>query len=504
MIKGLMDWLLGKNTAATEVVDENDPAGTTEVVDAQVNELVRYDRQLKIWGTEGQQKLEKGIVSIVGAGSCAQFTALPLVALGIGQVRMLGCQETTGFLDIPHKGEAVFACQKTLHAINPNVTVAALPVDLESRLALNALRDSQIIIETTNNPKSKLLVMEYAKDKKIPVMTTGVGGGYTKLSLWQPDKDIEAKHLMPQFHGEVQNPLLSLLWGGIIAEEVKKMLLGDAAILTKDLYYKLGHSERFSFLRHDEAHIPYEGYDYSSKAALVIGAGALGNIMAIALSMLGFGKVDYLDYDTVESHNLNRQVLFYDAVGQPKADVLARKHVAMNPRTSTRAFVAKLEKVHGKYSIDSMTGTHYDVGFDLVDNLYARALFSAYAMTHGMNLISAASSPTAAQVAVSAPGRTACLNHIFNDYYERGRAEEIIRRQSCIAQPDPSVIITNQVAAALAALEVIPLFDPRDGHPFNGSLKYGTALESRLGENPIRDICDCHARKDAVPDMEIK
>ncbi len=487
-----------------------------------MNELVRYDRQKKIWGEEGQIKLENAVVTIIGADYGAYYAALPLVALGVGEVRIIGTgkmKTEDRVLDMRFTGkERVLAYERGFKMLNPNTRVIGIPVDLETRLAQDFLQKSSVIIDTTNNPKSKMLALEFAKNRygseRIPFITTGISNNYAKMMIWQGEK-MEVDHLMTHFSGFEQHPLLALLWGGVISEEVKKIILTDATRMEfpRALYYKRGvEGERFSFRRLGEMIVPQnipsekkeERELYADKRVLVIGAGALGNIMTLALSTMGIGEVDYLDYDTIESHNLNRQVLFYDAVGKEKAGVLAQKHHRMDPSAKTRALVERFERKEGTYSIDTYGRGKYDAIFDLVDNLYARALISAYATERDIALISAASSPDAAQVAVYVPGKSSCMNHVFSDYYERGRQEEIIRRQSCIAQPDPSVIMTNQVGAALAALELGTLFDgQRYGLPLNGSIKYATDLDSRLGFTALRSVCDCYVHKERIPNLEI-
>lgn len=46
------------------------------------------------------------------------------------------------------------------------------------------------------------------------------------------------------------------------------------------------------------------------QAVLVLGVGGLGSILTINLLRLGVGKLFLLDYDVVDIHNLNRQLLF--------------------------------------------------------------------------------------------------------------------------------------------------------------------------------------------------
>ena len=51
--------------------------------------MKRYDRQERITGWD-QKKLKDATVSIVGDGKTAQYIALPLAALGVGEIRIIG------------------------------------------------------------------------------------------------------------------------------------------------------------------------------------------------------------------------------------------------------------------------------------------------------------------------------------------------------------------------------------------------------------------------------
>lgn len=58
----------------------------------------------------------------------------------------------------------------------------------------------------------------------------------------------------------------------------------------------------------------------SQQVCLCLGAGGLGTSVILGLSRLGVRKIHVVDYDVVEPHNLNRQVLFdKTSIGKPKA-----------------------------------------------------------------------------------------------------------------------------------------------------------------------------------------
>src|ERR1700739_90830 len=62
------------------------------------------------------------------------------------------------------------------------------------------------------------------------------------------------------------------------------------------------------------------------------GCGALGTVLANALVRAGVGHLRLIDRDFIETHNLQRQVLFdeHDVAGKPpKAEAAARKPGAL-------------------------------------------------------------------------------------------------------------------------------------------------------------------------------
>src|SRR5665648_938422 len=68
---------------------------------------------------------------------------------------------------------------------------------------------------------------------------------------------------------------------------------------------------------------------------LVVGAGGLGCPVLQYLGAAGVGTIGIIDFDTVEIHNLHRQILYTaDDIGKPKAQTAAQKIIAANPYVS--------------------------------------------------------------------------------------------------------------------------------------------------------------------------
>lgn len=57
------------------------------------------------------------------------------------------------------------------------------------------------------------------------------------------------------------------------------------------------------------------------QVCLVLGCGGIGSSVAFALARLGVARIILWDFDTVDTTNLNRQILFHTAdVGKPKVE----------------------------------------------------------------------------------------------------------------------------------------------------------------------------------------
>ncbi|MEJ6002484.1 ThiF family adenylyltransferase [Paucibacter soli] len=71
----------------------------------------------------------------------------------------------------------------------------------------------------------------------------------------------------------------------------------------------------------------------------IAGLGGVGGTHALTLARLGVGKFCIADFDSFEVHNFNRQVgASMATLGQPKAEVLARMVLEINPEADVRVF----------------------------------------------------------------------------------------------------------------------------------------------------------------------
>ena len=74
----------------------------------------------------------------------------------------------------------------------------------------------------------------------------------------------------------------------------------------------------------------------AGKSAAILGCGGLGSNCASMLLRAGVRALTLVDFDTVESDNLNRQLFFADQLGIPKVEALAQTLRRIDPDVQLR------------------------------------------------------------------------------------------------------------------------------------------------------------------------
>ncbi|QSB26799.1 HesA/MoeB/ThiF family protein [Flavobacterium sp. CLA17] len=114
-----------------------------------------------------------------------------------------------------------------------------------------------------------------------------------------------------------------------------------------------------------------EGQGKIKKASvLVIGAGGLGCPVLQYLSTAGVGTIGIVDFDTIEIHNLHRQILYTEnEIGLPKASTAKKVLEKLNPLIQVIAIEEKITPENASELIQ-----YYDIIIDGSDNFKTRYL----------------------------------------------------------------------------------------------------------------------------------
>ena len=110
----------------------------------------------------------------------------------------------------------------------------------------------------------------------------------------------------------------------------------------------------------------------------IAGAGGIGSNVAFQLVRSGVRHLRIVDFDAIESTNLNRQFYFADQVGQPKASTLAQNLKRIDPEVQVEVLQQRLD-------VDNMAHTFTDSdvvveGFDGAQD--KKILMETFAGTH--------------------------------------------------------------------------------------------------------------------------
>jgi molybdopterin/thiamine biosynthesis adenylyltransferase len=181
---------------------------------------------------------------------------------------------------------------------------------------------------------------------------------------------------------------------------------------------------------------------------LLMGCGALGTVIANALVRAGIGKLRIVDRDFVETHNLQRQVLFneQDIEEQMPKAIAAERHLRMvNSSVEVQGIVA---------DINYLTIERFITGADLVldglDNFETRGLLNDICLKYRIPWVYGAVIATSGMTMDIIPGETPCLRCVRLDSSD-GR-NTLTCETAGVLNSVPFVIGSLQAAEAIKIL----------------------------------------------------
>ncbi|MFZ5450987.1 MAG: ThiF family adenylyltransferase [Thermodesulfobacteriota bacterium] len=383
----------------------------------------RLDRQLQIPGWD-QRRLSDAKIGVVGdTDRLASLFILSAAALGLNRVVVIAPSLDDRLLDMARK-------------INPGFDLTFLHGWYTHPLLGDIFGGCQVIVDLSRYGLANKLVLEKGRQENLPVVrgycydTKNEAGfkifTYLPGREWQALAEVVSPLNLPHRHDEDAG--LAIICAGMALAETKNILMGQQV-----------SPELTDYRREKITPVP------TDLPIGVVGAGALGNFIGLGLAYSGFPRITFIDPDAIEITNLNRQIFFYEALGLNKAELLAQR---LNAGFGTRArsWVTYLRK--------ATDISPFAIIFDGVDNHETRIVLSEKCAQEKKVLISGGTNIDQGQVVVYDPRRDAETPAALLGLYEiveRRNLETNPRLpESCIHQPDPSVIMTNQIIAGLA------------------------------------------------------
>ncbi len=382
----------------------------------------RFDRQERIPGWR-QDLLARTCLGVVSDGTWdASFLVLGAAALGIPRAVVISPRMEPVALDLARE-------------IHPESEIAHVAGHLTHPALASLLDRCSVLVDFSRSGLTNKILFNFAWKRRRPLIRVHreESGNRRKGGLGVYVRGREAGWIREMIGKRSfalkaeKDPVWEMVLAGLVLEEVKRLRFGGAPSGAPIRWDRPGFSGAFGKI-----------------SVGIVGAGALGNFVSLCLALAGCGGLTVWDPDTVDLTNLNRQVLFGDAIGRNKAEALGEK---LNRLTGVQV-TAVPEAFSEDTSIESC-----HVIMDCTDNFEARVLLSRKAKVERKMLVSGGTGPDRGQVLCYHP------EHSSATPAEVLGLEEIVRRRtyrrspagdpSCTAQPDPSVVMSNQVVGGL-------------------------------------------------------
>ena len=235
--------------------------------------------------------------------------------------------------------------------------------------------------------------------------------------------------------------------------------------------------------------------DVKASSFAVIGCGAVGNEVAKNLALLGVGKIDLFDFDTIEIHNLTRSVLFREEdVGLNKAEVAGRRVIDLDPNIDVNVFAGDFWDLLSLEQAKS-----YDCILCCVDNFEARIKLNQICLLTGTNLINTGIDSKFGQIEIfpfKAGRHITCYEcNLPTSAYERMQNRYScgwLKKISYIEKKIPTTIITSSLTGSLAVANALNLIKDNSQHNSKRILIdtfTGNSTVSTIEQNDICPAC---------------
>ncbi len=159
-------------------------------------EMDRYDRQIRIFGIEGQEKIKKSHIVVVGVGGLGSVVSKYLVAAGVGKITIID-KDVVELSDLNRQvlydvdaigKEKVFYAEKKLKKLNPHVTINPINMGLEYGKIRRIIHDADIVIDCLDNWSARHILNKACVDEGKILIHGGIRGLYGQVMVIVPRK----------------------------------------------------------------------------------------------------------------------------------------------------------------------------------------------------------------------------------------------------------------------------------------------------------------------------
>ncbi|MBO5394479.1 MAG: ThiF family adenylyltransferase [Clostridia bacterium] len=123
----------------------------------------------------------------------------------------------------------------------------------------------------------------------------------------------------------------------------------------------------------------------ASKHITIVGCGGVGGYCAVMLARAGIERMTIIDFDSVSSSNVNRQIIaFEDTIDRAKVDVLSEMMQKINKNIKIDAKNEKLTAENVNYLVGKT-----DLVIDAIDSVPDKIALIVFCKKNNINIVSA-------------------------------------------------------------------------------------------------------------------
>ena len=222
-------------------------------------DLARYHRQIILpeLGEEGQKKLRRATVLIVGAGGLGSPVSIYLACAGIGRLILVDF-ETVDISNLNRQilhweeniGEKkVLSGERKLRSLNSTVEVIPRATKLTAENAADLLDGVELVMDCLDTMDSRFILNETCFQKKIPFVHGGLRGLMGEVTTIVPGETPCLECLFPRRPEKTEPfPVIGATAGLVASVQVMeaiKLLAGFGKLLTGRMLYIDGGKMEF-------------------------------------------------------------------------------------------------------------------------------------------------------------------------------------------------------------------------------------------------------------------
>ena len=156
----------------------------------------RYQRQIPLLGTDGQERLRHARVLVAGVGGLGTIIAAYLAAAGVGTLRLVdndkvelsNLNRQLLFLPTDIGRRKAIAAMERLHFMNPEILIEGINRTIDDETADDLVKDMDLIVDALDNFTTRFILNKVAFTRRLPLIHGAVRGFFGQATTLIPGR----------------------------------------------------------------------------------------------------------------------------------------------------------------------------------------------------------------------------------------------------------------------------------------------------------------------------